>query len=164
MEAHAASHAAAREQVDILLVDDEKLFTSTLADILEAYGYSVATAPDGTAALDMLPRVRPRLVFLDLSMPGPSGEEVCCRILSRRQAPAVFVVTAVASDDQVDNLRRMGARGILFKPVPIADLLAIAEGVCTRPAAGTGPVGRGRVGRPRPRNQGGTNLWQEASQ
>lgn len=117
----------------ILLVDDEPLLVLTLADILEDDGYRVLTAANGAAALELVRRYHPALVFLDLRMPGMGGEEVARRILAQPGAPAIVVLTAVATEEQRASLLRMGVAAVLTKPVPIPELLAIVRGVC-RPA------------------------------
>lgn len=59
---------------DVLIVDDERAVLDVLTDVLTDEGYSIVTAPDGQAALELLDRgIRPLLVVTDLMMPRLSG-------------------------------------------------------------------------------------------
>jgi DNA-binding response OmpR family regulator len=123
-------------RMPIVLIDDEPMLTATLADILEEQGYQVFAAADGPAGLALFERVRPALVFLDLNMPGMHGEEVCRRLLARPSPPAVVIVTGVATDEQVERLRQLGARAVLYKPVAVSRLLDIAASIFRSRAGG----------------------------
>lgn len=130
-----------QEARPILLVDDEWLFTRTLADLFEDQGYTVLTAADGSAALELVQRYQPGLVLLDLRMPGMSGEEAARRILSQPGAPTVVILTAWVSPQQQARLLDMGAAAVLTKPAPIGQLLHLVQ-TLYRPPAGV-PPGRG---------------------
>src|SRR5215211_9523195 len=64
----------------ILVVEDEPTLRETLAEALEADGFSVVQAGDGRAALDRFEKDEPDLVLLDLMLPELSGLEVTRRI------------------------------------------------------------------------------------
>jgi DNA-binding response OmpR family regulator len=59
--------------VDVLVVDDDGPVRSTVAQILRDSGYSVETAEDGDAALDLLHRCSASIILLDLQMPHRGG-------------------------------------------------------------------------------------------
>src|SRR6266540_4968018 len=61
----------------ILIVDDEPSILATMAPLLRARGYEVATATSGYAALEAVDRQPPQLVILDLGLPDLDGIEVC---------------------------------------------------------------------------------------
>lgn len=61
---------------DIVIAEDEDFLRSVLAKKLRMEGYTVVTALDGTSALKTIRDVKPKLVILDLLMPGLSGIEI----------------------------------------------------------------------------------------
>jgi len=121
----------------ILLVDDDADFTESSKDLLEAYGYEVAVAHDGTAGIELARRERPDLILLDVMMTtNTEGLDVCRKI---REIPAlqgvrIVMVTGVS---QAMKLPRplecdpawLPADRILEKPVPPARLIATVKKV-----------------------------------
>src|SRR5215470_6813268 len=65
-----------RDEVDVLVVDDEQIIADTLAMILSKNGYRAKAAYDGSDALKMAREHRPRLVISDVVMPGMTGIEL----------------------------------------------------------------------------------------
>ena len=91
----------------VLIVDDEAPFRELLRQMLQGSVVRVAEAADGPTALDLMARLRPDLVLLDLRMPGGGGEHVLAeasRDEDLREIP-IAVVTSVAVDDSA--LRRL---------------------------------------------------------
>ena len=111
----------------ILVVDDDPTARLLLEQFLGAENYDVVTAQDGPAALDVLSRLRPDLVLLDVMMPKPDGFEVCrlLKLNPETRLTPVVLVTGLASstDDRVRGLDA-GADDFLHKPVERAELLA----------------------------------------
>jgi CheY-like chemotaxis protein len=85
---------------EILVVDNHPLVREFLSQLLAREGHTVHVAEDGLAALDLLQRIRPQVIFVDLLMPNIDGMALC-RILRRspihRQAYLV-VISAVAAE------------------------------------------------------------------
>lgn len=110
----------------ILVVDDQPMNVTLLADVLEVKGYSVATATSGPEALSLIEADAPDLVLLDVMMPEMTGYEVCERL---RAAPAtallpIVMVTALdAKEERIKGLEA-GADDFLSKPVNQQELLA----------------------------------------
>jgi CheY-like chemotaxis protein len=67
----------------VLIVDDDRDTTDSLAVLLKLWGFQPLVAYDGPAALAVAAAERPDLVLLDLSMPGMDGYELALRL--RRQ-------------------------------------------------------------------------------
>lgn len=112
----------------ILVVDDEHEVRESLSALLEVAGYEVITASSGAEALERLDHERVRLMLIDLSMPGMSGEEVIGK-LSHDARPQVLVITALAPW-QTAWLLRQGI-GYLRKPID-AELLLTTVGTMLR--------------------------------
>src|SRR5207245_2640392 len=101
----------------ILMADDEAVIRRGLRSMLEDQGYRVVgEAADGTRALDLVRRLRPDLVFLDIKMPGIDGLQAAQALLAERAVP-VIVLTAYADREFVDKAKDAGALAYLVKPV-----------------------------------------------
>src|SRR6516225_4859072 len=83
--------------MSILVVDDDQDTCASLSDILLDLGYTVDTANDGLAALELSQRNLYRLALLDYKMPGMDGLELCRRLRASRPAVEVALVTGWAS-------------------------------------------------------------------
>jgi len=108
----------------ILVVDDEELNRDLLSRRLTTEGYTVATAPGGNQAMDML-RVEPYdLVLLDIMMPGVDGYEVLKRIKAEPTLTdtPVIMVTALGDDPTIKRCLELGAADYVGKPYQIAHL------------------------------------------
>jgi CheY-like chemotaxis protein len=73
------------EMTDIMVVDDNQVLLSVIAEIFKECGYVVRTATNGFAALAQIRRRVPRVLLSDLNMPGMSGFEL--QSLVRRRFP-----------------------------------------------------------------------------
>jgi CheY-like chemotaxis protein len=104
-----------------LIVEDNAVNREVLRDLLEQADIKVDLAQDGVEALEKLatdPAIG--LVLLDLQMPRLSGEGVLAQMRrdsERLRAMPVLVVTANATKDTADRVRRLGADGFVTKPL-----------------------------------------------
>jgi response regulator NasT len=111
----------------IVIADDEAVIRMGLRTMLEEKGYRVVgEAGDGTRALDLVEKVRPDLVFVDIKMPGLDGLAVA-ETLARTQKVPVILLTAYGERNMVDRARRAGVMGYLMKPLREADLVPAIE-------------------------------------
>ena len=99
-----------------LIVDDEPVARRVLREELDTYEDIdiVGEAENGLLALEMIQRLAPDLVFLDLLMPALGGLDVI-RSLPREASPTVIVVTACGRNST--NILAAGAIACLYKPV-----------------------------------------------
>ena len=109
----------------ILAVDDTPENLKLLDAILSTRGYELATAANGTAALELIGTVQPDLVLLDIVMPGLNGYDVCRRL---RDDPAtrflpIVMITASGDQERVQALEA-GADDFITKPFNQLELLA----------------------------------------
>ncbi len=101
----------------VLLIDDNALTRYTIKSLLEKLGHEVvAEAEDGPGALKYFGELKPDVVFLDLILPGMSGEEILAALRVTNPAVRVVVVTAVAQDELDRRLTGKGVSFILRKP------------------------------------------------
>jgi two-component system, OmpR family, lantibiotic biosynthesis response regulator NisR/SpaR len=108
----------------ILVVDDDPNALDIVKTYLDAQGYDVTTASNGTEALSLLDTVRPVLVLLDVMMPGMDGWEVARVIKNHPDFGSTRVVMLTARSDFADKHEglRAGADDYLVKPIQLADL------------------------------------------
>jgi two-component system chemotaxis response regulator CheY len=111
----------------ILVVEDDPAILSTVADILEFEGYDVERAMNGVEALDVVERVRPRLVLLDMRMPVLDGWGFARTLDDRGIELPIIVMTA--AQDARRWAQEIGAEGYVAKPFELTDLLAAIEGL-----------------------------------
>ena len=110
----------------ILIVDDTSIDLQVLTMILGKDGYQIAAAVEGKQALDIIGKISPDLILLDIMMPGMDGFEVC-KILKaspdKRDIPIIFLTV---KDEMADILSgyEAGAVDYVIKPFNSAELLA----------------------------------------
>jgi DNA-binding response OmpR family regulator len=120
----------------ILVVDDE----ANIADLVEMYlrkeGFRVLKAATGEDGLAAAKRERPRLVVLDVGLPGIDGLEVCRRLQAEAgfgggSVPAIFLT---ARDGEIDRILglEMGADDYLTKPFSPRELVARVKAILRR--------------------------------
>jgi two-component system nitrogen regulation response regulator GlnG len=111
----------------ILVVDDEAEIRSLLAAVLQSKGYEVVTAEDGAAALQAVPRERPAVILMDLSMPRMNGMDALPEI--KRLDPELPVIICTAHADLATAVRAMklGAYDYLTKPFDVELLILTLE-------------------------------------
>jgi DNA-binding response OmpR family regulator len=110
--------------MEILVVEDETGIADFLARGLEAEGYGVTVAADGTAGERLALSPGTDLVLLDRMLPGRDGIEVLASI--RRAKPALPVILLTAKADVTDRVEGLdlGATDYVTKPFAFDELLA----------------------------------------
>jgi DNA-binding NarL/FixJ family response regulator len=81
--------------VSVLTVDDQAVFRDTARDVIDATpGFaSVGDAESGEAALDLVDRLKPQLVLVDVRMPGMNGVETARRIRAAHPETVVVLIS-----------------------------------------------------------------------
>ena len=116
---------------DILIVEDNKEIAKLLGDFLEADGYSVDIAKTGEQAMHLFEEQAPRLVILDIMLPGMDGFSVCQKIREKNNTPVIIVSARTEKDDKLNGLI-LGADDYMEKPYDIDILLAKIRGIFRR--------------------------------
>ena len=108
---------------NILLVDDEVEFVSTLAERLELRGINARVAYDGESALKAVAENEPQVMVLDVMMPGIKGLEVLQRV--REEHPKVRVILLTGQGKTRDGIEgmRYGAFAYMMKPLDLEELI-----------------------------------------
>ncbi|RAX16955.1 response regulator [Pseudarthrobacter sp. AG30] len=107
----------------ILIVDDEPQLLRALQVNLEAEGYRVLTALDGTSALHHAEGGHPDVMVLDLGLPDINGVDVITRV---RRTSSMPIIVLSARHGSVDKVRALdaGADDYVTKPFGLDELLA----------------------------------------
>ncbi len=120
-----------KNNINILVVDDEK----TIVDVIEVYlkkeGYTVFTASNGTEALKIFNDKKINLIILDLMLPDISGEEICKKIKNQIDIP-IIMLTAKVNEDDVLNGFKQGADDYVIKPFSVKQLIARVTAILRR--------------------------------
>ena len=112
-----------REKSRILIVDDEPQITRVLSMACTAQGYSVKSAADGMAALDLLKHWAADLIVTDLSMPNLGGVELCRAVRKLSNVP--ILVLSVRDQEKIKvQALDAGADDYITKPFQMDELLA----------------------------------------
>ena len=130
--------------MNILVVDDEKLLVKGIKFNLENEGYTVDTASDGEAAVEMARAGDYALIILDLMMPKKDGLEACQQIRSFSTVPIIMLTARSEDADKLMGFES-GADDYLTKPFNILELKARVRALIRRsslaqPAAPAAPA------------------------
>ncbi|POH69881.1 MULTISPECIES: response regulator transcription factor [Cryobacterium] len=111
--------------IRVVIVDDDALVRAGLRMILggDPSIEIVGEAADGLAALDLIARVGPHVVLMDIRMPRLDGLETTRALAARGDRTRVIVLTTFDTDELVLTALRHGAVGFLLKDTPPADLV-----------------------------------------
>lgn len=108
----------------VVLVDDNEVIRMALRAILRQAGFDVVgEARDGEGVADLVEKVRPDVVCLDVSMPGRSGLEVLGDLRDRFPKVKVLMVTAHSDRETVSQVVQQGAAGMVLKPFNAARVI-----------------------------------------
>jgi DNA-binding NtrC family response regulator len=102
----------------ILLVDDEESILEFGKAILEHFGFSTMTAPNGEKALEIFKQAKGKIdmVVLDVNMPGIGGYECLKGLILLDPGVKVVVTSGYSSSRDVQEMLQMGAVGFIAKP------------------------------------------------
>jgi len=116
---------------DILIIEDDAITREAMAEWLQAAGYGVRKAADGSAGLAAVKSAAPTLVVTDIHMPGMNGAMVIAEL--KQQYPEIPVIAISGLFDSghgmdADAAIALGAARALAKPFKRRDLLrAVAD-------------------------------------
>ncbi len=106
----------------ILIVDDETLTLNNLRKALEKEGYEIYLADSGERALEIMDKLKPNLVLLDLMLPGISGLEVLKHSKEKGNETIVIMMTAYEILEKAVEAMKLGAYDYILKPFKISEL------------------------------------------
>jgi len=111
----------------ILVIDDEKATLSMFRLFLDAYGYTVYTAENGTEGLAIFQKEKPEIVLTDIKMPGIDGLAILRQIKAIDPNAAVIVITGHGDTALAEQAIALDAVDFINKPIKRQALEAALE-------------------------------------
>ena len=113
----------------IAYIDDSRIDSQTMNDILSQAGYRFINIQDSVQALVQLLENKPDLIFLDLVMPIANGYEICAQIRRVSLFESTPVIILTSNDGIVDRVRArmVGSSGFLAKPITEQKVLSVLQ-------------------------------------
>lgn len=112
-----------KENVNILIVEDDDSVNNLIAKLMKKSGYNVVQAYSGTEAMLYIKSYHFSLVLLDLMIPGMSGEELLKNIRKTKIMPVIVISAKIHKQDKIELLK-LGADDYITKPFDIEELSA----------------------------------------
>ena len=121
----------AGEETRILVVDDDPQMLRYVRDTLAAAGYSPVVTGDPRELSRVIKMERPRLVLLDLLLPGTDGIEVMEQVPELADLPVIFI-SGYSRDETIAKALEMGATDYVVKPFSPTELTARVKAALRR--------------------------------
>ena len=122
-----------QEDLNVLIVDDNKDFTDSLEALLKENSFTVASVQKPEAAIQEFRKKIYHVVLLDLKMPGMSGEELLKEFKHIDADASVIIMTAYPSIESAVSTIKLDAAAYLTKPFEVDECIAaIREAVASR--------------------------------
>lgn len=101
----------------IAIIEDDQVINQMYRMKFEAAGYEVSTASDGETGVQLVAKIKPDIILLDLQMPHMGGDEALQLI---RKSPAsantpVIILTNLGEEEAPKNLRDLGIHSYIVK-------------------------------------------------
>ncbi len=123
----------ARRRISIVIADDNDMMRSILRAMLRGEEYDVVgEARNGQAAIDIVERLKPDIVCMDVMMPEKTGIEALCEIKAANPTIEVIMVTSNSDAETVQDSIMNGASGFIIKPFNAARVLDALEKASNR--------------------------------
>jgi CheY-like chemotaxis protein len=121
----------------ILIIDDDKTFTTMATALLQSAGYKTVVAFDAMQGFMFAQREDPTLIVLDLSMPAGNGMQVLHKVRhsSKTQNVPVIIVTGTGAPTVEADAKAKGAVAVLRKPVDTKAFVELVKQVLEGQAA-----------------------------
>lgn len=118
----------------ILVIDDDKDLRELLRVKLGNEGFNMLSAVDGASGIEMVRGKQPKLIVLDINMPGMSGMDVCRFLKSDKKLKNIPVLMLTAKSDEVDRILGLefGADDYLTKPFNPRELILRIKNILRR--------------------------------
>ncbi|MFK5926046.1 MAG: response regulator [Desulfuromusa sp.] len=111
----------------ILLVDDEDIIRATGRALLEEIGYTVVTADNGRAGVDIFKKspTEFNIIILDMIMPEMNGTEAFYAIKKIDPNATIFIASGYTKEEKLDELEKHGLSGFIHKPYKLNELIKL---------------------------------------
>lgn len=122
----------------ILVADDEADVMNLVCMNLKSAGFAILKAVDGASALEKARSQLPKLIVLDLMLPGMSGIEICKALKADPTTARISIVMLTAKAEEMDRVLglELGADDYITKPFSPRELVLRVKAVLRRHSAG----------------------------
>jgi len=122
-----------KKRLSVIIADDNDMMRSILRGMLRGEEYDViGEARNGLSAVEMIERLKPDIVCMDVVMPEKNGVEALCEIKARLPEIEVIMVTSNSDPETVQESIQNGASGFIIKPFNAARVLDTLEKIGSR--------------------------------
>jgi len=111
----------------ILIIDDDDQLRKSFEKLLFEEGYTVTSAASGETGLEIIQRISPDLVIVDIRLPGISGLETYRAIRELNPKLPVIIMTAYGTTETAIEATKMGAFDYILKPFDVPEMLAVIK-------------------------------------
>lgn len=117
--------SASGDKKKIFIVEDNDLNLKLFKDILNANGFEVSFTQDGFEAFDMIKKIMPDTILMDIQLHGISGFDVIKQIKANDQIKniPILAVTAFVMKDDKQRMLDSGCEAYISKPISIASFI-----------------------------------------
>ena len=109
----------------VLLVDDDKITCKMISAFFLSSGISTEIAMNGIEGLEVLKKIRPDAIILDLMMPKMDGFGFCEQVKKNEQLKdiPIIVASAFCTEDNIKHILALGACDFFKKPLRVKELV-----------------------------------------
>lgn len=129
------------ENINILVVEDEKNISNVIIAYLEKEDFNLFKAYDGERAMALFKDEDIHLIILDLMIPKLSGEEVCKKIRATSNVPIIMLTAKTEEEDRIMGLS-MGADDYVSKPFSPRELVSRVKALLRRTYRDNSPLAK----------------------
>lgn len=106
-----------REEIKVLVIEDDKFLRELLVSKLKKEGYAALEAVDGEAGMEVAKKEEPHIILLDLVLPGTSGFEILSSLKNQAGTAniPIIVLSNLGSREDIDRALALGAKEFLIK-------------------------------------------------
>ena len=126
---------------DILVIEDDPSLAQLIVYMLSREGFEALSFSDGEEGLAAVRRHRPKILILDLTLPGMKGDDICRAIRQDSDLSGTFVVVMTALDDREarQRVRDAGADCYMCKPFDPCRLVDVIDDALRSAGKGVAP-------------------------
>lgn len=108
----------------IMIVDDSRVVYLQIKKLLQDTEFEIVEyCQDGESVLQAYENCRPDLVTMDIVMPGMDGLDAARLLIEKWPAARILMVSSLFYDSIIDEARKIGVKGFIYKPLEKDSLL-----------------------------------------
>ena len=116
--------------VKILIAEDSGSSRRALKTVLKLHKFDViAEATDGEQAVNLYKELKPDLVLMDIAMPKMHGIDAIREILAVDDKAKIIAVTALYSEEKINEINEAGPKAIVMKPFTVPKLIKTIQDI-----------------------------------